>query len=75
MSRRIGSDVFSKETQKIKIDNGIDDFVRRTYMIRKKYIDLVDRKSYWDRRDKQDILDEILGQYFKGKDIKEIPDK
>ena len=71
----MGSDVFSKETQKIKIDNGIDDFVRRTYMIRKKYIALVDRKSYWDRRDKQDILDEILEQYFKGKDIKDIPNK
>ncbi len=71
MTKRMGSNIFLEE--KIKIDDGLNDFVRRTYMIRKKYIDLIDRKAYWERRNKQDILDEILEQYFKGKEIKEFP--
>ncbi|MDD5689498.1 MAG: hypothetical protein PHQ76_04370 [Caldisericia bacterium] len=71
MTKRMGSNIFLEE--KIKIDDGLNDFVRRTYMIRKKYIDLIDRKAYWERRNKQDILDEILEQYFKDKEIKQFP--
>lgn len=72
MTKRMGSNIFLEE-EKIKIDDGLNDFTRRTYMIRKKYIDLIDRKAYWERRNKQDILDEILEQYFKDKEIKQFP--
>jgi len=51
------------------------EFTRRTYMIRKKYIDLIDRMAYWDRREKQSILDEALEAYFKDKKVKPMPDK
>jgi glycyl-tRNA synthetase beta subunit len=51
------------------------EFTRRTYMIRRKYIDMIDRKAFWDREDKQAVLDEILDQYFKDKNIKPIPGK
>ena len=44
-------------------------------MIRRKFIDMIDRKAFWDREDKQMVLDEILKNYFKDKNIKPIPSK
>lgn len=76
MSKKLGQDIFAGSLNKtIKtVDTG-EDFIRRTYMIRRKYIDMIDRKAFWDREDKQAVLDEILDQYFKDKNIKPIPGK
>jgi len=73
MSKKMTSDIFKDDPRKIKVETREDEFIRRTYMIRRKFIDMIDRKAFWDREDKQAILDEILDQYFKGKNIKEIP--
>ena len=70
----MGNNIFSDQPQKIKIKTGEDDFIQRTYMIRKKFIDLIDREAFWKRKDKQQVLDEILKDYFKGKNIKPIPE-
>jgi hypothetical protein len=75
MSKKI-TDIIAGDPRKRKAEEenkGV--FKRRTYMIRKKYINLIDRMAYWDRRDKQSILDEALENYFKDKKIKEYPDQ
>ena len=73
-NKKLGQDIFAGSLdKKIKtIDTG-EDFIRRTYMIRRKFIDMIDRKAFWDREDKQMVLDEILENYFKDKNIKPIP--
>jgi hypothetical protein len=73
MTKRMGINIFSDQPQKIKVETGEEDFMRRTYMIRKKYIGLIDRQAYWERREKQQVLDEALEAYFKDKNIKPIP--
>jgi len=74
MSKRMGNNIFLDKPGKIKIETGEDDFIRRTYMIRKKFIDLIDRQAYWERKDKQQVLDEILSKYYKDKEFKPIPE-
>jgi len=75
-NKKLGRDIFAGSLDKtIKtVDTG-EDFIRRTYMIRRKFIDMIDRKAFWDREDKQMVLDEILKNYFKDKNIKPIPGK
>ena len=75
MSKRMGNNIFSDKIQKIKVETGEDDFIRRTYMIRKKIIDLIDRQAYWERKDKQQVLDEILSKYYKNKKVKPLEEK
>ena len=75
-NKKLGQDIFAGSLDKtIKtVDTG-GDFIRRTYMIRRKFIDMIDRKAFWNREDKQMVLDEILKDYFKDKNIKPIPGK
>ena len=75
MSKRMGNNIFSDKIQKIKVETGEDDFVRRTYMIKKKFIDLIDRQAYWERKDKQQVLDDILKKYYKNKKVKPLEEK
>lgn len=73
-NKKLGQDIFAGSLDKtIKtVDTG-EDFIRRTYMIRRKFIDMIDRKAFWDRENKQMVLDDILKNYFKDKIIKPIP--
>lgn len=73
-NKKLGQDIFAGSLDKtIKtVDTG-EDFIRRTYMIRRKFIDMIDRKAFWDRENKQIVLDDILKNYFKDKIIKPIP--
>jgi hypothetical protein len=75
MTKKMGNDIFKSDPRKVKVETGENDFIQRTYMIRKKYVDLIDRVAYWDRREKQSVLDEALEAYFKDKKVKPIPDK
>jgi len=71
------NDIFKSDPRDIKLKEikteNPEEFQRRTYMIRKKYIDLIDRVAWWDRKEKQLILDEALNQFFKDKKIKPYP--
>ena len=44
-------------------------------MIKKKFIDLIDRQAYWEREDKQQVLDDILKKYYKNKNVKPLEEK
>ncbi len=75
MTKKI-TDIFTDDPREKTIElpeTSESEFIRRTYMIRKQYIDLVDRQAYWERRDKQQVLDEILEAYYKNKKIKPYP--
>jgi len=75
MSKKMTNDIFINDPRKMKVETGEEEFIRRTYMIRRKFIDMIDRKAFWNREDKQMVLDEILKDYFKDKNIKPIPGK
>lgn len=75
-NKKLGQDIFAGSLDKtIKtVDTG-EDFIRRTYMIRRKFIDMIDREAFWNRENKQIVLDGILKNYFKDKNIKPIPNE
>jgi len=50
-----------------------DKYIRKTFILKEKHADLIDRKAYWEMRQKKDVLSEILEGYFKNKKIKEYP--
>ena len=75
-NKKLGQDIFAGSLdKKIKTVDIGEEFIRRTYMIRKKYIEMIDRESFWDRNEKQEVLDNALKEYFKDKNIKPIPSK
>jgi hypothetical protein len=50
-----------------KIKVGEEEFIRRTYMIRARDIDLIDREACWEGKEKKEIVDDALRQYFKNR--------
>lgn len=77
MTKKI-TDIFTDDPREKTIElpeTSESEFIRRTYMIRNKYINLIDRQAYWERRDKQQVLDEILEAYYKNKKIKQYPNQ
>lgn len=45
--------------------NNMDDFVVRSFKIRKRWVLMIDRMAYWSREDKQVLVDKALGSFFK----------
>jgi len=76
MNKKLKYDPFGntikKSVEKTDIE---DDYIRQTYIIKKEYANKLKDKAYWDRTSQKEILDEILKNYFKDKNIKPIPDK
>jgi len=42
-----------------------NEFVVRTFKIRKRWALMIDRMAYWSREEKQVLVDKALGNYFK----------
>ncbi|MBA7494316.1 hypothetical protein ES702_04891 [subsurface metagenome] len=76
MNKKIKYDPFGdtliKEVKKTGIE---DDFIRQTFVVKKEYVEKIKFRAYWDRTSQKEILDNILRNYFKGKNIKPIPSK
>ena len=76
MNKKLKYDPFGntikKSVEKTEIE---DDYIRQTYIIKKEYANKLKDKAYWDRASQKEILDEILKDYFKDKNIKPIPGK
>ena len=49
-----------------------DEFIRATYIIKKEYAEKLKALSYWERKDIKLIINEILGDYFKNKEVKPV---
>jgi len=73
MSKKMGDNIFSDKPQKIKVETGGNDYIRQTYVIKRVYVNKLKNKAYWDRISQKEILDSILENYFKNKNIKPIP--
>jgi hypothetical protein len=54
------------------MNNNKPEFKPHTLAIRKEFLEKIQAKAYWDRISQKDLLDKILKQYFKGKQIKLI---
>ena len=47
-----------------------DGWTRGTFILRKDYLEKIKAIAYWKRKSIKEVLDEILGSYLKGKNIK-----
>ncbi len=76
MGKKIKYDPFGNTIKEIKRKTDIeDDYIRQTYVIKREYVNKLKDKAYWDRISQKEILDGILKDYFKDKNIKPIPGK
>ena len=65
-------DTIKEVEKKTDVEN---DYIRQTYVIKREYVNKLKNKAYWDRISQKEILDNILENYFKNKNIKPIPGK
>jgi hypothetical protein len=49
--------------------------VKRTFPIDKDLLETLERAAYWDRTDKNRIIETALDAFFKGKKYEEIPNR
>lgn len=76
MNKKLKYDPFGNTIKEVKRKTNLrDSYIRQTYIIKKEYIDKLKCEAYWNRITQKEILDKILKDYFKDKNIKEIPDK
>jgi hypothetical protein len=68
-----GDTIEKEEKPKLKKIEAKEEWIRKTFVIKDKYADLINRKAYWERIEKKEVLNEALEGYFKGKKIKEYP--
>jgi len=74
MTDKMAGDIFKSDPRKVKTEpTKEEEYIRKTFMVKNKYSDLINRKAYWERREIKDVLNEILKDYFKNKKIKEYP--
>ena len=45
-------------------------WTRATFIVRDEHLEKVRALAYWDRREIKEVIDEALGAYLKGKNIK-----
>jgi len=69
-----GDTIENKEKPRLKERPPEEKWIRKTFVIKDKYAALINRMAYWQRREKKDILNEILKGYFKNKKIKDYPE-
>jgi len=76
MNKKLKYDPFGGTIKKgIRKTDIEDDYIRQTYIIKKEYAGKLKDKAYWDRTSQKEVLDGILKDYFKDKNIKPIPGK
>lgn len=75
MSKKLKYDPFGNTIKEIRRKPDIENnYIRQTYVIKREYVDKLKYKAYWDRTSQKEILDGILENYFKDKNIKPIPE-
>ena len=76
MSKKLKYDPFGNTIKEIRKKPDIENsYIRQTYVIKREYVNKLKCKAYWDRISQKEILDSILENYFKDKNIKLMPDK
>jgi len=76
MNKKLKYEPFGNTIKEVKRKPDIeDDYIRQTYVIKREYVNKLKYKAYWDRISQKEILDCILKNYFKDKNIKPIPGK
>jgi hypothetical protein len=73
MSEKRVDDIFKSDPRDIKAEIKVENYIRKTIIIKSKYANLIDRKAYHEMREKKDVIDEIMEAYFKDKTIKPYP--
>jgi hypothetical protein len=55
---------------KTSYDGLREGWTRATFILREDYLGKIKSLAYWKRRNIKEVMDDILGEYLKGKKIK-----
>jgi len=51
------------------------EWTRATFIMKEEYSKKIKAVSYWERKSIKEVVDEIMGSYFKDKKVKSKPEK
>ena len=52
-----------------------DGWTRGTFILRKDHLEKIKAVAYWERKQVKEVMDEVLGDYLRGKRIKPMRNK
>ena len=55
---------------KTSYDGLREGWTRATFILREDYLEKIKSLAYWKRRDIKEVIDDVLGEYLKGRKIK-----
>jgi len=55
---------------KTSYDGLSEGWTRATFILREDYLEKIKSLAYWKRRDIKEVIDDVLGEYLKGRKIK-----
>ncbi len=55
---------------KTSYDGLREGWTRATFILREDYLEKIKSLAYWKRRNIKEVMDDVLGEYLKGKKIK-----
>ena len=55
---------------KTSYDGLREGWTRATFILREDYLEKIKSLAYWKRRNIKEVIDDILGEYLRGKKIK-----
>jgi len=55
---------------KTSYDGLREGWTRATFILREDYLEKIKSIAYWKRRNIKEVMDDVLGEYLKGKKIK-----
>lgn len=66
----------SKPKERRSVERGLPEgWTRATFIVRHDHLEKLRALSYWDRRPIKELLEEVFGDYFKGKKVKPLPEE
>jgi hypothetical protein len=55
---------------KTSYDGLREGWTRATFILREDYLEKIKSLAYWKRRNIKEVMDDVLGEYLKGRNIK-----
>jgi len=55
---------------KTSYDGLREGWTRATFILRENYLEKIKSLAYWKRRNIKEVIDDVLGEYLKGRKIK-----
>jgi hypothetical protein len=63
------------EKKKSTSTKGLEEgWTRATFIMREEYVQKLKAYAYWERKTVKDVVDSMLEQFLKGKNVKNLPE-